>query len=61
MLLTQLYLSGHAKWKQKNIYKDALYMLPTAKEIFSRTKYTRFKSNKSRYVWKSISYLFNVW
>jgi len=27
---------------------------------FSRTKYTRFKGNRSRYVGKSISYLFNI-
>ena len=37
-------------------------MVPATKEIlFSRTKYTRFKGNKSRYMWKRISCLFNVW
>jgi len=36
-------------------------MVPTDKEIlFFRTKYTRFKGNKSRYVQKNVSYLFNV-
>ena len=28
---------------------------------FSRTKCTTFKGNKSTYVWKPISYLFNAW
>jgi len=27
----------------------------------SRRKYRRFKGNKLRYVWKSTSYLFNIW
>ena len=27
----------------------------------SRTEYTRFKSNKARYVWKRIAYLMNIW
>ena len=44
-------------------------MAPTAKEIlvfmtklpFSQKTYTRIEGNKSRYVQKGISYLFNVW
>jgi len=43
---------------------DEDFMVPTAKEIFSRTKllffrtkYPRFKGNKSRYIPKRISYL----
>jgi len=44
------------------IHWKSTIMVPTAKEIlFSRTKYTRFKGNNSRYVQKTYIYsvLFN--
>jgi len=52
-------LSGqHGSHSQGNIiFQD----FSRIKLPFSRTKYTLFKGNKSRYVWRNIAYLFNVW